>query len=122
MASYKINLKINQGATFFKRVTWKVGPTEAAAVPVDLTGCTARMQVRAKVNSPSALLDLTTENGGINLGGVLGTIDFCRLDAEQSAAITWKGGVYDLEIVFSDGSVERKFYGSVSISPEVTRV
>ena len=118
MSTFKINLKINQGATFSKLVTWKTG---TPPVPVDLTGCTARMQVRARVDSPTALLDLTTENGGIVLGGVLGTIEFCKLSATASAAIGWKSGVYDLEIVFPGGTVLRKMAGSVAISPEVTR-
>lgn len=121
MAAFKIKLEIPQGATFSKVVTWKTGATKATATPVDLTGCTARMQVRAKIDSTSALLDLTTENDGIILGGVAGTIDFCRLTAAASAAITWKSGVYDLEIIFPDGTVLRKIYGSVSVSPEVTR-
>ena len=118
MAAFKVNLKIDQGATFSKVVTWKAG---SPAVPVNLTGCTARMQVREKTESPTVLLDLTTENDGIVLGGVAGTIEFCRLPATQSAAINWKNGVYDLEIVFADGTVKRKIAGSVVISPEVTR-
>jgi hypothetical protein len=113
----KRNHKIYQGATFRDVVTWKAG---TPAQPVDLTGCTARMHVRAKVEFPDILLALTTENGGITLGGAAGTIT-THLTATQTAGITWTGGVYDLEILFPGGDVRRLFYGSVSVSPEVTR-
>ena len=122
MAAYKLPLKILQGETFAKLVTWKVGPTEATAVPVDLTGCAARMQVRAKLTSPDVLLEFTIENGGIVLGGADGTIEYARMSDSETAALGWRDAVYDLEVVFSDSSVRRMFYGPVSISPEVTRV
>ena len=118
MPAFKVNLKIDQGSTFAKHVTWKAGNP---AVPVDLTGCTARMQVREKIESPVKLLNLTTENGGIVLGGAAGTIDYCRLSDHETAAIIWLTGVYDLEIVFPDGTVQRKIAGNVTVSPEVTR-
>jgi hypothetical protein len=112
----KLKFTIYQGATFRKRLTW----TAPAGTAIDLTGCTARMQVRSEVDSPTALLSLTTENGGITLGGVLGTIDLYVSD-EATGAIAWEGGVWDLEIVHPGGEVTRLAQGSVSVSPEVTR-
>ncbi len=53
----KRKLTILQGATFRKRWTWKPG-----GVPMDFTGCKARMQVRAEIDSTVVLLELTTEN------------------------------------------------------------
>ena len=117
MAAFKVPLKIDQGATFRKSVTWKTG---TPATPVDLTGCTARMHVRSDIKSPTVLLDLTTVNGGITLGGAAGTVELMLTD-EQTAAITWTTAVYDLEIEFATGDVRRLLYGSVSVSPEVTR-
>ncbi|MDN6885279.1 hypothetical protein QMO14_16865 [Variovorax sp. CAN2819] len=117
MAAARIKLSIEQGATFTKTVTWKTGKP---ALPVDLTGCTARMQVREKIESAGILLSLSTDDGRISLGGAAGTINL-RVEADDTAAITWKTGVYDLEVEFSDGTVRRLFSGSVSVSPEVTR-
>ena len=114
----KIKLTIYQGATFRKRLTWKAKKT---GTPIDLTGCTARMQVREEIESPTALLSLTTESGGIVLGGVAGTIELFISD-EASAAFTWLSGVWDLEIEFASGEVRRLVQGTVSVSPEVTRV
>ena len=114
---FKQNITIIQGATLDLLVTWRTGDP---ATPVDLTGCTARMQIRSKVDSPDVLLELTTENGGITLGGAAGTVRRF-VDATDTAAITWKSGVYDLEIEFPDGTVRRLISGGVSVSPEVTR-
>lgn len=114
---FKHNITIIQGATLRDVTTWKAGDP---ALPVDLTGCTARMQVRARVEDPIPLLDLTTANGGIILGGTAGTVTV-YLSATATAAIQWKAGVYDLEIEFGNGDVRRLMAGSVSVSPNVTR-
>lgn len=117
MTAFKLSLKVDQGGTFTKLVTWKTGDP---ALPVDLTGCTARMQVRASVEATAVLASLTTENGGITLGGVLGTVAL-RIEATATALYTWVQAVYDLEIVFGDGTVRRLLQGYVTVSPEVTR-
>jgi len=114
---FKHNIKIIQGATLSDVTTWKAG---TPAVAVDLTGCTARMQARAKITDAETLLSLTTENGGIALGGAAGTVAI-NMTATATAALTWKSAVYDLEIVFSDTTVRRLLAGSISVSPEVTR-
>ena len=111
----KRNLVINKGAMFDKVWTWKPG-----GVPMDFTGCTARMQVRPEYDSPTVLLDLTTENGGITLGPD-GEIRLW-VGATQTATINWEGGVYDLEIQYAAGPdhVDRLLQGSVAVSDEVT--
>lgn len=112
----KLKFTIYQGATFRKRLTW----TAPDGTPIDLSGCTARMQVRAEVESPAVLLSLTTENGGLTLGGAAGTVELYVSD-EDTGAITWESGAWDLEIVHPSGEVTRLAQGSVAVSPEVTR-
>lgn len=119
MPAHKFPLKIDQGATYDKVLTWKTG-TKAVAVPVDLTDCTARAQIREEIDSSAVLLELTTENGRIQLGGPAGTIRIL-IDAITTAAISWESGVYDLEVVFPSGHVDRRLAGNVSVSKEVTR-
>lgn len=113
----KRKLTIVQGATFRRRWEWKPG-----GVIADLTGCSARMQVRADIDSPDVLLELTTENGGIVLGAEPGTIDL-YIGARQTAGIAWEVGVFDLEIQYATGpdDVDRLIAGSVSVSREATR-
>lgn len=113
----KRKLTIVQGATFRRRWTWKPG-----GVPMDFTGCSARLQVRADIDAPEVLLELTTENGGIALGAEPGAIDL-YIGARQTAGIAWEGGVFDLEIQYAGGpdDVDRLIAGSVAVSREVTR-
>ena len=118
MAAFKVNLKIDQGASFSKVVFWKTG---TPAVPVDLTGCRARMQVLSKVESSAVLLEFTTENGGIVLGGATGRIEFAILTPARTALIDWLTAGYDLEIIFPDNTVQRKIGGSVGVTREFTR-
>lgn len=85
--------------------------------PVDLTGATARMQIRAQVGG-AVLLELTTANGDLAFTGP-GTITR-TLSAAQTAALTWTEAVYDLEVEYADGTVQRYLQGDVTVSREVT--
>lgn len=120
MASFKRKLTIDQGATFDETVIWKLGESRETAVPANLTGCTAQAHIRPDIDSPIVLMDLSTENGRIILGGAEGSIRI-YIDANDTAAIDWGVGVYDLEIRFPNGTVLRKMRGIVVVSPEVTR-
>jgi len=114
MTPGKYNFICPQGSTFSKQLTWDIDQT-----PVDLTTYTARMQVREKYTSTQKILDLTTENGGITLGGSNGTIDI-SIDADTSSAIVAKTYVYDLELIISS-TVTRLLEGTFIVTPEVTR-
>lgn len=113
----KVNLQINQGATFRHRFTWKDGKGRA----INLTGYTARLQARESIESDIAVITLTTENGGVVLGGSAGTIALYISD-EDTTLITAKKLVYDLELVAPNGDVIRPVSGSINVSFEVTRV
>ena len=115
MAALVKNLSIEQGAVYRLRLL----PMHAG-VPLDLTGSTARMQVR---DEAGALLDeLSTANGRIALGGSAGTVDVL-FPASVTAAIVAESGVYDLEITPPTGPDEtwKLARGRVKYSPEITR-
>jgi hypothetical protein len=114
MTAGTYSLTIEQGATLRLIVTYK-DPTGA---PIDLTGYSARCQIRRSVGG-SILLNLTTQNGGIILGGSAGTITLLA-SASTTTPLTGSG-VYDLELVSSGGEVTRVLEGTVVISPNVTR-
>jgi hypothetical protein len=105
----------DQGATFTRIFTWE----DSSGIPIDLTLYTARMQVRATIGSLSTLLSLTTENGGISLGGTAGTITVTAT-AIQTAAVAAGCYVYDLEMV-TGAVVTRLVQGSFTVDAEVTR-
>lgn len=113
-------LTIYQGATFRKSWTWKHGADAASAVPVDLTGCAARAQIRATASAETAMIELTTENGRIALGDAAGTVDLHIADEDTAPLVPGKAK-WDLEIVWPDGDVTRLFAGAVTVSAEVTR-
>ena len=110
----KYNMVCPQGSTFNQVLTYSIN-----SVLVNLTGYTARMQVRERYSSSVKQLDLTTLNGGIVLGGALGTITI-NATATQTAAIIAKEYVYDLELV-SGSTVKRIIEGKFIVTPEVTK-
>jgi hypothetical protein len=104
-----------KGSTFSRTLTWKISST-----PVNLTNYTARMQARASVTSATVVLDLTTANGKITLGGTAGTITL-TLSAADTAAVVQSSLAYDLELVSAGGVVTRLVEGQIVLTPEVTR-
>jgi hypothetical protein len=108
---------IQQGATYTKSIVWKDG----AGVVMNLTGYSAKMQIRSSVSAPKVLAEIATSPGsGIALGGALGTIDL-TISATLTGAIGEVAGVYDLELTSSGGVVTRLLEGAVEITPQVTR-
>lgn len=116
MAAAQHDILIEQGATFKLDLVWK----DSLGAPINITGFTARMQVRQKYTDSVALLTFTTENGAIVLGGAAGTINVTG-SATLTNALTAKTGVYDLEMVSGTGVVTRLIEGGVTITPQVTR-
>ena len=106
------NITLYQGATFTRQLIWK---DENDAL-VDLTSYTARMQIRKKIDG-DLLETLTTENGGITLGGAAGTIDL--LISATATALIDNNGIYDLELI-TGSTVTRLVKGSVTLDREVT--
>lgn len=116
MSAAKLNLLIEQGADFSQRFIWK----DSDQNPIDLTGYTARMQIREKIESDTVLLELTTENGRITLNQEPGTIDL-KINSLDSESLPEGKSAYDLELVSSTNFVTRLLKGGVDIDPEVTR-
>lgn len=107
---------IEQGATFSQPLLWR----DSSNNPVNLTGYTARMQARRSKTSEEAVVDLTTENGGIVLGGATGRITL-RIPAATTNTYTWLRAYYDLELVAPGGDVRRLLQGELNVSVGVTR-
>lgn len=116
MAAATYDILIEQGTTFQLNLVYK----DSNDAPIDVSGYTARMQVRRTYDAPTALLDLTSENGAITLGGVSGTVNVSA-SPNLTRELPPKGGVYDLELVNPAGVVTRLIRGAVSVSPEVTK-
>ena len=113
-----IDLDVYKGSTFVKIIQWKTGTPPVA---VNLTGCTARMQIRKAVNDTTVLDTLTTENGKLVIHEPLNGKFKIVISAATSTAYTFTSAVYDLEIIFTDGTVTRVIEGCLIAAPEVTR-
>jgi hypothetical protein len=117
MSAGNKNLTIDQGADFFITFVYK----DSAGVPINLTGFTANMQLRANYDSALAALSLSTNpSGGITITPTLGQISV-RATAAQTGAVPALDYVYDLEITSSGGIVTRLIQGRAVVTPQVTR-
>jgi len=104
----------------------------------DLTGYSARMQIRSMLQSPDVLLELSTANGKITLGGATGTISLALSAAETRGLVALSdidraasclafgfpvvsNYVYDLEVTAPDGAVITLLRGFFVVTAEVTR-
>ena len=116
------NITCEQGTDFSRSCILKYpDPTDSTGstyLLYDLTGYTARMQIRRTLESASPEIELTTANSGIILGGAAGTIDIAMTNA-QTAALD-SDGIYDLEIVSGAGTVSRVIQGTFTLDLEVT--
>lgn len=92
--------------------------------PVDLTGCTALMHVRERLTDTATVLTLSSATAApasrLTITAASGLIEI-EISDEDTAAITWKTAVWDLEITHPDGSKTRLASGAFEMSPEVTR-
>lgn len=137
------DLFIEQGSTFTLGFNWhREGPIDpdtgqpTPGDPYDLTGCSARMQIRRKQGDPvlltatSAAPDtpeaIAAGAGRIILGGADGRIDIILTD-EDTDLLSAKSAVYDLEIEWpaQPGElrprVDRLLQGAVTVDPNVTQ-
>ena len=106
-----VNLSIDAGATF----TVEYEYTNDDGTIFDLTGYTAKMQIREMPTSPSYVLEVTP-----TLTIATGIISV-TLTATQTAELTNSAYVYAIELYGSGGYVLRAVEGKISMSPEVVR-
>jgi len=127
----KTNVIVNQGSTSSELVELKKGSGE----PVNLTGFTAKSHVRLNYDSPTPILELSTEDGSIVLGAIEvdGEIEYgpatnggieIKYDGEVTKLIKFKGselrGVRDVELTDALGVTRRIVEGEFILTREVT--
>jgi hypothetical protein len=84
--------------------TYTSGGVIECNTPKDLTGYTARMQIRASADADTVLFELTTENSRIVLDNTAKTIEL-TIPVALVDEIDWTSGVATLEMVADDGTV-----------------
>lgn len=105
-----------QGSRFLFVLTYAIDD-----VPVNLTGWTARMQVRTSTLATDTLLDLAT-GSGLTLGGTAGTV---TIDVPSTTMDDVPVGshVYDLELIPAgvEANAFKLVRGTFQVVAEVTR-
>jgi hypothetical protein len=88
--------------------------------PKDLTGYTARMQIREKIDDEDTLVSLTSAAGDITISIPDARIVF-TIATSVTEELDFMEGVYDLELVDPAGEATTLLEGKVTLRKEVTR-
>ena len=116
MSAGQYTITIEQGATFSRSCVYK----DSGGTPIDISGCTLRMDIREYAQDPTALIQLTIGNGRITITDAVNGAFSLDILAVDTAALHFENGVYDLEIEFPSGEVRRLIEGPVQMSFGVT--
>ena len=107
--SAKINLDVDQGATFY----YSVNLLDTGGLPFNLTGYTGNAQLRTSFTSSN----FTTMNVAVT--AATGLVEL-TMNATTTAALSSNRYLYDVELN-SSGTVTRIMEGTVTVKPNVTR-
>ncbi len=126
------DITIVEGGTFYSEKQWSIG-TAIVSTPVDITGYSARMQIRAKITDTDALLSLPLVTSAFAPDGLSGiyltdpvngkfliyirdndTLGLCTMHKDIN-------GVYDLFLTSPAGETVFRLFGVAHISAAVTR-
>lgn len=116
------DLRLIAGTTFAFGATWQSQDGDQL-VPVDISGCTARFQMR-DVTSGDLLVEATTEKGNIEIpSGPDGQVNVSiHPDDTKSLEAAKVGDVaYELRVYFPSGDVYSLMSGFVAIVEGVIR-
>lgn len=108
----RYNITVYQGTTFTLSPIWKIDN-----LPVNLTGYTAKMQVRDI--SGNLIVELSTSNGKIVITPALGQVAM-TLTATQTAALAVGNYNYDLNLTDSASNVYKILEGAFILKASVT--
>lgn len=111
----QIKRAVFKGETLQRTFTYK----DSDSVAIDLTGFSAKMQIRKSINDGVAF-ELSTVNSRIILGGSAGTIQLL-VSATDTDTIQAGEYFYDLEIQSGAGIVTRIIEGRFSVKESYTR-
>ena len=115
--SKEINITINQGSVFKMNVDIEAKDLSGSTIPFDLTGHAIRSQARPSYDSDVSydftIIITDRENGKFSL----------NMAPSVSETIEETTLVYDIEVysLTDEEFVERIVYGTVTVTPQVTR-
>jgi hypothetical protein len=114
MAGQK-NFEVDQNATFSFVVEYKDDNGNA----IDLTGASAKMQVRDVKGGTKLAVTLTSPSGGIVINGPLGKITV-TLTPTQTNKLFYPKSVYDIMVIDSNTNKIKLLEGFMTLNRSVT--
>jgi len=113
---FNVSLDIHQNASFVKDFVWKTGVDQT---PVNLTGCSAVMEIRS--TDGTLVLTLSTSNTRLVLGTTDGKIKI-SISKVDTSSIPEGDYVYDLMVDFPSTQRTKLLEGVVQVQSSVTKV
>ena len=115
------NIQIYKGDSF--ALSFRLRSRDVNGDPsdyVDLSGCTAKAQIRETEDSSSIIAEFDAEVP-TQTGTDLGRVNL-SLEPAVTGAAGFIAGKWDVQLTFPDGAVKTYLNGSVTVIKEVTRV
>jgi hypothetical protein len=114
MAGQK-NFEVDQNATFTFTVEYKDNNGNA----IDLTGASAKMQVRDTKGGSKLAVTLTSPAGGITIDGPEGLLTI-KMTPTQTNKLFYPKSSYDIMVVDTNGNKIKLLEGFMTLSRSVT--
>lgn len=110
-------ISIYRGDNFSRQYQLATG-SSSSSTPIDLTGCTITSDVRLTETTTGSPLVSFTITRDDNTNGKFSL----KLSNTTTASLPLGSAVFDIQVVFPDGTVTTYVKGSITVSPDVTRV
>jgi hypothetical protein len=114
MAGQK-NFEVDQNATFSFIVEYK----DNNGLPIDLTGSSAKLQVRDTKGGTKLAFSLTSPAGGITITPLLGKLTI-KMTPTQTNKLFYPKSSYDIMVSDSNGNKIKLLEGFLTLSRSVT--
>jgi hypothetical protein len=114
MAGQK-NFEVDQNTTFSFIVEYK----DNNGLPIDLTGATAKLQVRDTKGGSKLAFTLTSPAGGITITPLLGKLTI-KMTPTQTSKLFYPKSSYDIMITDSNTNKIKLLEGFITLSRSVT--
>ena len=115
MAAQK-NWEVDQNATFSFQVQYTEDDEVTA---IDLTGASAKMQVRDTQGGSKLAFTLTSPSGGITIDGPTGTLTI-KITPTQTNKLFYPKSAYDIMLVDANSNKIKLLEGFMTLSRSVT--
>jgi hypothetical protein len=109
------NFEVDQNTTFSFTLEYK----DNAGAPINLTGASAKLQVRDKKGGTQLAFSLTSPSGGITIDPLLGKLTV-KMTPTQTSKLFFPKSEYDLMLTDSNLNKTKLLEGFITLSRSVT--